>query len=583
MAKAKEVHFEDEVVEALTEPGGSGWTLGAADGIDFHTGIATDELMTFIGATQIDEWNKLLVAMGNDADRAQLEFRKRLASELDARGTVDVLRNGIKGWGCSFRLCYFRPSSKKNLGLWERYEANRLTVTRQQRYSSKHNNTLDVVLWVNGLAVATVELKNPLSGQHSTEAIKQYMRDRDPKDPFLAKRAVVHFAVDPYVVDMTSELAGARTRFLPFNQGNDHRKGNPPAPSGKHRTAYLWEQVWEREAFLDLIGRFIHTVTEDGKTKTIFPRYHQWDAVRQAEAHAREHGAGQKYLFQHSAGSGKSNSIAWLSHRLSVLHDEFDKPVFDKVIVITDRRVLDDQLSKTVAQFEQTAGVVRRIEDKDASKSKNLAEALDTETARIVICTLQTFSYVDKALAVGQRNYAVVIDEAHSSQTGAAASDLKGVLGAKSEEERLKQAEKAEAGERDHRRGQDRRGPRRQRRRRPTCRSSPSRPPRRPRPSPCSARQDPTADRGRSTCTRCARPSRRASSSTCSPSTRPSTCTGGSARPAAATPRWPRRRRRARSARPSRSTRTTSPSEPRSSSTTIGSTSGPRSADEPRR
>lgn len=447
MAKSKEVHFEDEVVATLTDPSGSSWSLGAADGIDFHTGIATDELMTFIGATQIDEWNKLLVTMGNDADRAQLEFRKRLASELDARGTIDVLRNGIKGWGCSFRLCYFRPSSKKNLGLWEKYEANRLTVTRQQRYSSKHSNTLDVVLWVNGLAVATVELKNPLSGQHSTEAIKQYMRDRDPKDPFLATRAVVHFAVDPYLVDMTTELAGAKTRFLPFNQGNDHRKGNPPAPAGKHRTAYLWEQVWEREAFLDLIGRFIHTVTEDGKTKTIFPRYHQWDAVRQAEAHAREHGAGRKYLFQHSAGSGKSNSIAWLSHRLSVLHDDFNKPVFDKVIVITDRRVLDDQLSKTVAQFEQTAGVVRRIEDKDASKSKNLAEALDTETARIVICTLQTFSYVDKALAVGQRNYAVVIDEAHSSQTGAAASDLKGVLGSKSEEERLKQAEKAEAGE----------------------------------------------------------------------------------------------------------------------------------------
>jgi type I restriction enzyme R subunit len=208
--------------------------------------------------------------------------------------------------------------------------------------------------------------------------------------------------------------------------------------------------VWQRDAWLDLIGNFIHTeIGDDGKPTgtVIFPRYHQWDCVLKMEAHARALGPGHRYLAQHSAGSGKSNSIAWLAHRLSRLHDVHDSPVFDKVIVITDRRVLDDQLSETVAQFERTAGVVRRIDDKSAAKSKNLAETLTGEQARIVICTLQTFSFVDKALAAGHRNYAVIVDEAHSSQTGEAAKDLKGVLGARSEEERLRQAEKAEAGE----------------------------------------------------------------------------------------------------------------------------------------
>jgi type I restriction enzyme R subunit len=374
-----------------------------------------------------------------------------MAQEIDARGTIDVLRNGVKGNGCKFFLCTFRPAHGLTPLLTERYEANRLTVTRQQRYAAAHNNTLDIVLWVNGLAVVTVELKNPLTGQDVEDAKAQYRSSaRDPKDPFLAKRAVVHFAVDPHLAFMTTRLAGADTRFLPFNQGHDNHQGNPPASGGKHATAYLWNDVWQRDAFLDLVGRFIHVEVDEAGKQTgavIFPRYHQWDGVRRLEAHARANGAGHRYLVQHSAGSGKSNSIAWLAHRLSQLHDDHDKAVFDKVVVITDRRVLDEQLSGTVKQFESTAGVVRRIDGGGGSKNKDLADALTTETARIILCTLQTFSHVDASLAVGRRNYAVIVDEAHSSQTGEAAKDLKGVLGAATEEERLAMAEKAEAGE----------------------------------------------------------------------------------------------------------------------------------------
>jgi type I restriction enzyme R subunit len=449
MAKSKERHFEDEVFDSLVTDGG--WIAGIADDIELGSSTAPAELLTFIGQTQIDEWNKLLVQMGNDPDRAQIEFRKRVATEIDKRGTIDVLRKGVKGWGLKFDLCYFRPAHGLTPLLVERYAANRVAVTRQQRYSAKHTKTLDLCLWVNGLVVATVELKNELTNQTVEHAKSQYRTDRDPNDPFLAKRAVVHFAVDPYLAFMTTRLAGAATEFLPFNCGHNGHAGNPPASGGKHATAYLWEQVWHRDSFLDLLGQFIHSeIDESGKASgmVIFPRYHQWDCVLRLEADARVHGPGRRYLAQHSAGSGKSNSIAWLAHRLSKLHDDHDKAVFDKVVVITDRRVLDDQLSATIAQFESVAGVVVRIEDKEGAKSTKLAEALAGEQARIVVCTLQTFSFVlDKIDGIGRRNYAVIVDEAHSSQTGEAARDLKAALGAGSEEARLDIAEKVEAGE----------------------------------------------------------------------------------------------------------------------------------------
>lgn len=448
MAKSKEIHFEDEVFDTLISSGG--WQQGAAVDIELETGLRVVDLYAFIAATQIKTWEDLLGQFGGDPDRAQIEFRKRLIAEIERRGTVDVLRKGIKGWGLQFDLCYFMPAHKLTPSLSELYGANQLTVTRQQRYTSKNTNTLDLCLWINGLAVATVELKNPLTNQNVEHAKEQYRSDRDPKDPFLSKRSVVHFAVDPYLVFMTTKLAGTKTRFLPFNRGHDGHAGNPPAVGGKHATAYLWERVWQRDAFLDLVGRFIHTeIDVDGKATgtVIFPRFHQWDCVLGLVADAKSKGPGQRYLIQHSAGSGKSNSIAWLAHRASKLHDVNDKPVFDKVVVITDRLVLDDQLSKTIEQFEHVPGVVRRVEATDGAKSKGLSEALSSTQARIIICTLQTFSFVEKVDGIGAKNFAVIVDEAHSSQTGESAKDLKAVLGAKSDEERLKVAEKVEAGE----------------------------------------------------------------------------------------------------------------------------------------
>ena len=309
------------------------------------------------------------------------------------------------------------------------YDANRLTVTRQLPFDPDSNKTLDLCLFVNGIPVATAELKNHLTGQNIEHAIKQYRNDRDPKNVTLGRRALVHFAVDPDAVAMTTKLEGKATRFLPFNLGHDLGKGNPPNPDG-HKTSYLWERVWAKDAWLDILHRFIHVERpEKGSVsarraaeKVIFPRYHQWDAVKKLEADAAANGAGHSYLIQHSAGSGKSNTIAWTAHRLSTLHSAEDRKVFDKVIVITDRVILDRQLQDTIYQFEHARGVVEKI-DEDSSQ---LAEALEGEQARIIITTLQKFPFViEKIGDVPARNYAVVIDEAHSSQTGEAAKDLR--------------------------------------------------------------------------------------------------------------------------------------------------------------
>jgi type I restriction enzyme R subunit len=302
---------------------------------------------------------------------------------------------------------------------------------------------------VNGIPVATAELKNHLTGQSIEDAIKQYREDRDPRNVTLGRRALVHFAVDPDAVAMTTRLNGQETAFLPFNLGHNLGRGNPPNPSG-HKTSYLWERVWARDAWLDILQRFIHverplkgSVRARSAAETvIFPRYHQWDAVLKLEADARANGAGHSYLVQHSAGSGKSNTIAWLSHRLSTLHAGDDRKVFDKVVVITDRVILDRQLQDTIYQFEHARGVVVKI-DQDSSQ---LAEALSGEQARVIITTLQKFPFViDKIGDVPARSYAVVIDEAHSSQTGEAAKDLRLALGA-GEEQELSVAEAEDAG-----------------------------------------------------------------------------------------------------------------------------------------
>src|SRR5450756_1188459 len=313
------------------------------------------------------------------------------------------------------------------------YEANRLTVTRQVKYSPASESSIDLVLSLNGLPIVTAELKNPMSGQTWRDAVWQYKSDRDPGEMIFRfkLRALVHFAVDPDEVHMTTKLGLKGTRFLPFNRGNGAAAGNPVNPGG-YKTAYLWEQVWARDSLMDILARFLHLQADDkqlgGKTvqreTMIFPRYHQLDCVRTCEADAREQGAGRNYLIQHSAGSGKSNSIAWLAHRLASLHSDDDVKIFDSVVVVTDRRVLDKQLQDTIYQFEHKQGVVQRIDE----SSSQLAEALEAGTP-IVITTLQKFPFVTEKIGqLPKRRYAVIVDEAHSSQSGESAKTVKDVL-----------------------------------------------------------------------------------------------------------------------------------------------------------
>ncbi len=431
-----------------------GWHQGSNTAYDRDLVLDTEELFIFIGATQIERWEKLIGRHGGNQETAQKKFKARLTEELNRRGVIDVLRRGVTDLGVPIDLAYFRPAHGLTPALEERYQANRCTVTRQLRYAPGHDGELDLALFVNGLPVATVELKNHLTGQNVERAKKQYREDRSPKDLLLSgRRAVAHFAVDPALVFMTTRLQGASTRFLPFNKGTvDGGAGNPPSASG-HRTAYLWEEVWQRDNWLDLLHRFIHVEPGTGKGPTgavVFPRYHQWDAVRRLVADARAKGAGHSYLVQHSAGSGKSNTIAWTAHQLSNAHHADDNRVFDKVVVITDRVVLDRQLQDTIFQFDHKPGVVEKID----KNSKQLAEALTGGSAQVIITTLQKFPVVLKQGAeLKSGRYAVIIDEAHSSQTGEAAKDLKRVLGATPEQQLEAAAgEDAKAAESD---GQD--------------------------------------------------------------------------------------------------------------------------------
>ncbi|MEE2038758.1 type I restriction endonuclease [Nocardiopsis sp. CT-R113] len=453
--------FEDHIVASMT---GRGWTQGDNSGYRRELGLDTAQLFTFLGATQIDTFNELVARCGGSQDQAQATFAKTLAKRVDTEGTLHVLRKGATVEGLKFDLAYFKPSHTIAEGALDDYERNRLTVTRQLRYAAKDDdqgNALDLVLFVNGLPVATAELKNPLTGQNVNHAKHQYARDRDPRELLFAKRALVHFAVDPDLVFLTTRLAGKDTRFLPFNTGSNGAgrtggAGNPlPASdSSGYRTAYLWEQVWDVDNWMDLLERFVHVKRDkDGKGRrrdtVVFPRYHQWHAVRRMVDHASRHGAGNNYLVMHSAGSGKSNTIAWLAHRLSSLHTPADRalmdpaaadaglepntPVFDKTVIITDRSVLDKQLKDTVGDFSQVAGLVRWVGGKGGSKSAQLAEALATSSERIVVVTLQTFpallDYLKREpTEIRGGRFAIVVDEAHSSQSGEAAKDVKKAL-----------------------------------------------------------------------------------------------------------------------------------------------------------
>jgi type I restriction enzyme R subunit len=452
--KANERAFEDAIEGSLLERGGYG--IGSPDSFDPVLGLDRTLVLTFLRETQEKALAQLVSHYGGVHGDPESGLLKRLAAQIDDRGTLDVLRHGVTDHGVSFKLAYFKPAHGLTPELLARYEANRLTVVRQLPFQAGEHKTLDLCLLLNGIPVATAEIKNPITGQGVEHAKEQYRTDRDPRNVLLAHRALVHFAVDPEEVAMTTKLAGQQTEFLPFNLGLEGGKGNPPNPSG-HRTSYLWERVWQRDAWLDLLARFMHVemptegskFEKQAKAGVIFPRFHQWDAVLKLEADARERGAGENYLVQHSAGSGKSNTIAWLAHRLSTLHNASEEKVFDKVVVITDRVVLDRQLQETIYQFEHVHGVVEKV-DKD---SNQLAQALMGEQARVIITTLQKFPFVlDKIGELPERRYAVIVDEAHSSQTGEAAKDLKLVLGqGKGEEAELADAEHADLAEEEAR------------------------------------------------------------------------------------------------------------------------------------
>lgn len=424
----------------------AGYAKADPKNFDRERAIDPTVLIPFVKETQPETWKSLENLHGAETEPVLLDD---LCKALDSpQGSLAVIRHGFKCFGKLIRVAFFAPAHSMNPDTERLYAANRLTVTRQLHYSTKNENSIDVVLSLNGLPVATAELKNPMSGQNVGHARHQYRTDRDPREKLLEfkKRALVHFAVDPDAVYMTTKLAAKKTFFLPFNLGDGTGAGNPENPDG-YKTAYLWEQVWQRDSLLDILARFIHLQVDEKKIggkkirkeTMIFPRYHQLDSVRKLEADAKSAGAGTNYLIEHSAGSGKSNSIGWLAHRLASLHNAQDEKVFDTVVVITDRLVLDQQLQDTIYQFEHKQGVVERIDE----DSTQLADALKAGTP-IIITTLQKFPFVtEKVGDLPDRKYAVIIDEAHSSQSGESATELKGVLAADSIKQKAK--EEAEA------------------------------------------------------------------------------------------------------------------------------------------
>ena len=440
MSLHKEISFEQEICQHLSD---HGWLYaeGDAAGYDRTRALFPADVLAWVQATQPQAWETLVKNHGSKAEETLLA---RLRDQLDQRGTLDVLRHGIEllGLKTPLKLAEFKPALAINPDILARHAANRLRVVRQVRYSLHNENSIDLVLFLNGLPVATVELKTDFT-QSINDAIDQYRFDRNPRnkgqlaEPLLSfpHGALVHFAVSNTEVAMVTRLDGPATVFLPFNLGDDGGAGNPLNAAGGHRTAYLWEQVWARESWLEIVGRYLIAVRDKKKQieRIIFPRYHQLDVTRKLQTAVLHNGPGGKYLIQHSAGSGKTNSIAWTAHFLAELHNADKQKVFDTVLVVSDRNVIDSQLQEALFDFQRTTGVVATIKNTDGSKSAALAEALSGDK-KIVVCTIQTFPFaleaVRKLAATQGKRFAVIADEAHSSQTGEAASKLKAVLSA---------------------------------------------------------------------------------------------------------------------------------------------------------
>ncbi|WP_309479243.1 type I restriction endonuclease subunit R [Brevibacillus agri] len=413
---------------------------GALEDFKKHA-LDVEMLFEFLESTQPKEMERLRKVYKEQTKEKILE---RLSKELNSRGMIDCIRHGIKDYGVTLKLAYNQPVSYMNQTLLEMYTKNIFTISRQVYYSSQNNYSIDMLVSLNGLPIAVLELKNPLTNQTVDDAKRQYMNDRDPKELLFQfkKRAIVFFAVDPDEVYMTTRLEKEKTFFLPFNKGNNGGKGNPPV-ADDYKTSYLWKEILQKNSLIDILFRFVFVKQEDildstgeiidKKETVIFPRYHQLDVVRKIESDVKQFGVGTNYLVQHSAGSGKTNSISWLAHRLAKIHDNEDNAIFNSVIVITDRRVLDKQLQDAVYQLEHKAGMVAKI-DKDSSQ---LAQELVNNT-RIIITTLQKFPFImEKVGEFARGKYAIIIDEAHSSQGGKSATAMTNILSDKTLEEAL--------------------------------------------------------------------------------------------------------------------------------------------------
>lgn len=430
----KEKNFEDAIEQYLVSEGG--YEQGNPKAFNRSTALDEATLIDFIKTTQPKKWEKFCVNHGTDAEK---KFIARFSEVVRESGLLSVLRNGFKDRGVDFRVCYFKPETSINKDTIEKYSQNKLHCTRQLHYSLLNENSIDIMLFLNGIPVVSMELKCQFTGQDTANAINQYKFDRATKDKLFEfkQRVLVHFAVDLYEVYMTTRLSGAGTFFLPFNQGSNGAgnvggKGNPIVEDG-YQTEYLWKNVLCKDRLMEILHKYMHLQKEeikdkngDKKTKEtmIFPRYHQLDVVTKLLADVKEQGSGKNYLIQHSAGSGKSNSIAWLSHRLAGLHNADNEKIFNSIIVVTDRKILDSQLQDTIYQFDHVLGVVQKI-DKNA---KQLLDAINNSVP-IIITTLQKFPVIYDEVKSGNKRFAVIVDEAHSSQTGQSAQKLKTALG----------------------------------------------------------------------------------------------------------------------------------------------------------
>lgn len=447
----KERNFEEAIENYLITEGG--YEKGIPEHLNRASALDEDTFINFIKTTQPTEWEKHTRNYPNNPEQALL---RRFQEEVSATNLLQVLRHGFKDRGVKFYPCYFKPETTMNPEHNKRYSQNILHCTRQMKFSLLDERSIDIVLLLNGIPVVSMELKNQFTGQDVSNAISQYKFDRATKDKMFEfkQRVLVHFAVDLYDVYMTTRLQGASTYFLPFNQGSNGAgnvggKGNPQIEDD-YFTSYLWKRVLKKDSLMEILQKYMHLKVEDikdkdgkitGKKETmIFPRYHQLDVVTKLLEDVKENGSGKNYLIQHSAGSGKSNSIAWLAHRLQSLHDKNDEVIFNSVIVVTDRKILDSQLQDTIYQFDHIDGVVRPI----TKGSESLKTALN-DGAKIIITTLQKFPYIYQDVQATGKRYAVIVDEAHSSQSGTAAKKLKVALG--DTEEVLEQYAREEAEE----------------------------------------------------------------------------------------------------------------------------------------